>query len=412
MKSKFYRTKCTVKLKKSPYNKGEFYLLVEAYPVFSEHSKKPQRKFISLNRVISTPIWDKDKPTRGGNYQPKHNAEGIIQCRSASDKEACKFAYHFCKLKQAELDNRALYPELFAQKKEADRKADSDFIEYIGKLMKRRSVSVGESINIQWNTLKRKIEDYAGGKPIRFGDLTPQWLEGFRSYLITKTDANGKTLSPNSQKLYLTHFKTILINAYKDDILTTDLSRKIQPIKGEESHRTFLTIEELEQLGNTPYKHDEIRRAALFSALTGLRHSDIKKLTWGEIIGDHTDKPRIEFRQKKTKGLISNTISLQALALCGNRKEANSKVFPDLLKTQHINPHIKAWIEKAGITKHITFHCFRHTYATLQIEGGTDIYVVSKLLGHTNVVTTQKYAKVVDKVKQQAADTIKLTLKN
>jgi integrase len=411
MKSKYHRTKCTVKLKKSPYNKGEFYLLVESYPVFTEKSKVAQRLYTSLNRTITTPIWDKDRPTRGGQHLPRRNTEGIIQCRSDADKEACKFAHKYCQMQQSEYDNQALYPELYKQKKEADRKADTDFIEYLRNLIKRRSVDVGESINSQWNLMLKRIEDFAQGKPIRFGDLTPQWLEGFRNYLITKKSENGKTLSPNSQKLYLTHFKTVLINAYKDEILTTDLSKKLQPIRGEETQRTHLTIEELQTLANTSFKYDEIRRAALFSALTGLRHSDIKKLTWGEITGDKTKEPRIEFRQKKTKGVLYLPMSSQALALCGKRqKDDEEKVFPELLKTEHINPPIREWVAKAGIEKHITFHCFRHTYATLQIASGTDIYVVSKLLGHTNVVTTQKYAKVVDSKKQKAANAIKLNL--
>jgi integrase len=255
----------------------------------------------------------------------------------------------------------------------------------------------------------RRIEDFANGKPILFGDLTTQWLDAFRNHLITHTNQNGKTLSPNSQKLYLTHFKTVLINAYRDEILTTDLSKKIKPIKGVESQRTYLTKQELQTLANTPFKQDEIRRACLFSALTGLRHSDIKKLIWSEVKDDKND-PRIEFRQKKTNEMSYLPISKQALKLCGKRQAPDTKVFPNLLPTVHINVPIKAWIKKAEINKHITFHCFRHTYATLQLAGGTDIYTVSKTLGHTNVVTTQKYAKVIDETKQKATKAIKLKL--
>ena len=73
-----------------------------------------------------------------------------------------------------------------------------------------------------------------------------------------------------------------------------------------------------------------------------------------------------------------------------------------------INRPLKTWVAKAGINKNITFHCFRHTFATLQLSSGTDIYTVSKMLGHTNVKTTQVYAKVIDEKKNKAAEAIKL----
>jgi len=160
---------------------------------------------------------------------------------------------------------------------------------------------------------------------------------------------------------------------------------------------------------NTPCGNDETRRAALFSALTGLRFSDIEKLTWGEISGTD-ESPRIEFRQKKTKGVVYMPISPQALELCGRRENAKNVVFPNITAGEHVNETIAAWVKRAGITKKITFHCFRHTFATLQIAGGTDIYTVSKLLGHSSVTTTQIYAKVVDSKKTVAANAIKINL--
>ncbi|MCL2027994.1 MAG: site-specific integrase [Bacteroidales bacterium] len=411
MKQKFHRTKCNVKLQKSIHHKDEYYLFIEAYPVFVENTSVPQRKKISLNRTITTPIWDKDRPTRGRKHLPKRNVEGVIQCRSDADKEACKLAHKYCQMKQTDYDNQAMFPEQYRQKKEADRKADMNFIDYLRKLIKRRSATVGLSCTSQWEIMLQKIEDFADGQTVRFGDLTPQWLDDFRNYLITKKNENGKALSPNSQKLYLSKLKSALICAYKEEITPTDLSLKMQSIKGEKSKRVSLTQAELQALANTPCKSDETKRASLFSALTGLRHSDIKKLTWGEISINDNGKPRLEFRQKKTNDLVSNEISKQALNLCGKRQEPDSLIFPNLLRTEHINEQIRPWIKAAGITKHISFHCFRHTFATLQISGGTDIYVVSKLLGHTNVTTTQLYADVVDEKKGKAANTIKLKIK-
>ena len=101
-------------------------------------------------------------------------------------------------------------------------------------------------------------------------------------------------------------------------------------------------------------------------------------------------------------------ISMQALQLCGKQRQPEQLVFEDLPDPTGISKPLKRWIEASGISKQITFHCFRYTYATLKLSSGTDIYTVSKMLGHTNVKTTQIYAKVVDEKKEKAAQAIKL----
>lgn len=103
-------------------------------------------------------------------------------------------------------------------------------------------------------------------------------------------------------------------------------------------------------------------------------------------------------------------ISPQALELCGDPRQPTQLVFEDLPDPSWISRPLKNWLKTAGITKKITFHCFRHTFATLQLSNGTDIYTVSKMLGHTNVKTTQIYAKVVDEKKEKAAHAIKLNI--
>jgi integrase len=411
MKTKFHRTKCLVKLKKSPYNKGEYYLLIESYPVFEDNSKTPKRLYTSLNRIITTPIWDKDKPTRGGQHQPRRNAEGIIQCRSEIDKEACKLAHKYCQKQQKEYDDRAMYPELYAQQKEADRKAEIDFIQYARDLRKRRQISVGTAVDSNWKVVIDKIVDYSQGKQIRFSDLSVKWLNGFRDYLITHISTKGKPLKPNSQKLYLTIFSTILICAYKDEITATDLSLKVEPIEGEEVQITHFNIEELQKLASNLLRGDDNEKGALYSAATGFRHSDIyKKLKWKLIFDENSDNPKIETRQKKSKIVNYQPLSKFAVELLGKRGNPDDLVFPNLLPTTHINKPIREWVKHAGINKYATFHCFRHTHATLQITLGTDLYVVSKLLGHKSITSTQRYAKVVDSKKVEAVKKIKIKL--
>jgi integrase len=332
----------------------------------------------------------------------------VIQCRSDADKKACHFAHNYCQKLQEEYDKRALYPEQFKQKDEADRKAEMDFIKYVSELIERRRLIVSRNSTNQWILLTRLLEQFAG-KTIKFGDLTPQWCNQFRDFLITTPLSKGKILSSNSAKTYLTYFKNMLSSAYKDGILQTDLNIHIKNVRGEESQRVYLTEAELQKLADTPCGSENTRRASLFSALTGLRYSDIAKLTWAEVRADK-ETPRIEFRQKKTKGIVYMPISKQALELCGEKATPESLVFPQLTDGHNINKTVSAWAKKADIQKHVTFHCFRHTYATLLLKNGTDIYTVSKMLGHTDVKTTQIYAKVVDTKKDQAAQAINIKI--
>ena len=116
----------------------------------------------------------------------------------------------------------------------------------------------------------------------------------------------------------------------------------------------------------------------------------------------------IRFKQKKTKGQETLPISADAVSILGERLSHEEAVFQNLTYSEYNNQKIREWITRAGINKHITFHCARHTYATLQLTLGTDIYTVSKLLGHRDIKTTQVYAKIIDEKKVEAANRIKL----
>jgi len=155
----------------------------------------------------------------------------------------------------------------------------------------------------------------------------------------------------------------------------------------------------------------DMKQAAIFSALTGLRFSDVKKLTWGELQYSKAEGFYIQFIQKKTKGVEVLPIPEQAFTILNQRGEPNEKVFPLLKYSAHNNKLLQQWISKAGINKTITFHCFRHTNATLQLSLGTDLYTVSKMLGHREIKTTQGYAKIIDKTKREAADKMRFNIK-
>lgn len=285
----------------------------------------------------------------------------------------------------------------------SEKKKKSDFIEYFKSLTEKRQGS--NSAN--WQSALNYLEEFTGGK-LLFSDLNEYICNQFKEYLqTTSTRRSTKAkLSPNAVVSYFSKFRVALKQAYKDGYLDIDVNSKLTNPKSEETQREYLTLEELNLLANTECVLPNLKEAAIFSALTGLRFSDIAKLTWGEVHHSSNRGYYLQFRQQKTKGVETLPISEQAFSFLGERKEPENKVFDGLKYSAYLNLQLEKWCMKAGIRKHITFHSFRHTYATLQLTLGTDITTVQKLLGHKNLKTTQVYAKVIDQKKQEAANKI------
>src|SRR5690554_3807586 len=164
-----------------------------------------------------------------------------------------------------------------------------------------------------------------------FSQIDNKMVEDFKLFLLSAPRGGNRsgTISHNTAATYFSIFKAALKQAFIDGYLTVDLSAKIKGILEQESRREYLTIDELNILAATPCEQDVLKRAALFSALTGLRHSDIQKLRWKEIsIEDGSVK--LHFTQKKTKGVEYIPISQQAFQLCGEPRLPEQFVFEDL----------------------------------------------------------------------------------
>lgn len=415
MKKKLSNTKCTVKLRKSEY-RDEWYLIIDIYPVYKTPNGKPIRIKEGVNRSVTTPIWDKSHiakthPDGSVTYKPRRDANGVIMCRSAVDNESCLYADKVRELRQREYDNQELYTEAESALAAQSERSQANFIDYFEQEAKRRHTANSESIKVNWNRVYELIKIFAESDNVPFSNIDLRFIENFKQFMLTAPQGGKKsgTVSRNTAATYFSIFKAALKQAFVDGYLIVDLSAKVKGIPEQESRREYLTIEELNQLALTKCDNPIIKRAALFSALTGMRHVDIQKLKWKEVVkdGDHW---RVNFTQQKTKGVEYTPISEQAYQLCGERLDADRLVFEGLPSPSWISKPLERWIKAAGITKHITFHCFRHTFATLQLANGTDIYTVSKMLGHTNVRTTQIYTKVVDEKKESAADAIQLDI--
>lgn len=414
MKKALAHTKCTVKLRKSEYRE-EWYLMIESYPVYKNGSNKPSRIVESLNRIVTTPIWDKGRTARtssdgSSTYKPKRDANGVILCKSKADQDSCIYADNVRSIRQHEYDSSALYTNDEAALAEHNEKLLCNFLPYVKEVIAKRHKNSSLSIITNWNRVYELLKQYSGSDSILFSQIDIAFMEDFKLYLQDAPCGGTKKgkMSQNTASTYFSIFKAALKQAFVDGYLMVDISSKVKNIPSKEVRREYLTLEELERLANTEC-NDIIKRAALFSALTSLRHIDIQQLLWKDLIKEN-GRYRMNFTQEKTDGVEYQPISEQAYLLCGTPRDPDQLVFEGLPDPSWINAPVKRWVEQAGIKKKISFHCFRHSFATNQLAEGTDLFTISKMMGHTNVKTTQIYTKVVDEKKEKAADALKLNL--
>lgn len=240
-----------------------------------------------------------------------------------------------------------------------------------------------------------------------FAEVNVTTCENFRTYLLTakKLSQPTKNLSRNSAAGYYSTFRGVLKLAYKKRLLKENINEFLEKIEDEETDIVYLTDAELKLLANSDCKFPILKKAALCSCMTGLRISDILDLKWQHVVKLPDEGYCICKMLMKTKANSVIPISEETYELIGPRK--TGYVFEGLTRSMTVQP-LKDWIASIGITKKIHFHCFRHTFATLSLAHGTDIYTVSKMLGHKNVSTTQIYTKVVNALKREAAYKISL----
>ncbi|MCH7411875.1 site-specific integrase [Belliella sp. R4-6] len=225
----------------------------------------------------------------------------------------------------------------------------------------------------------------------------------FEQVAYTKSDL---PLSLNSKYSYFNKFKACLRSAFEEGYLNINYAGRVKSFEQAESQREYLTFSELQSLTITPCKYKVLKRAFLFSCLTGLRWSDVNSLTWSKVRDEDNNIFRVNFRQKKTAAMEYLYISKQARDLLGERQLPQERVFLGLKYGAVFNNEIVRWCNRAGISKHITFHSARHTNAVLLLENGADLFTVQKRLGHKEIRTTAIYAKIVDEKMKESANII------
>ncbi len=227
---------------------------------------------------------------------------------------------------------------------------DEDFIEFY------KSQSIDSAFKSSLNAFTKFSKNKMVNERLPFKLITEKLIEEYKTYLL-------KEYKNSTGWMYLVKLKTILYKAVRQKIILTNPGKHIS-IKLNEIEKIYLTLDELKILDNTECHNNEIKKAFLFSCWTGLRMSDVIKLTWKEIQDN-----KINFRQKKTKRLEYLTIGETAIKYLYqnvNRDEINldDKVFK-LGEGKAINRNLRKWVETTSITKYVTFHTARHTFAVL-----------------------------------------------
>lgn len=266
----------------------------------------------------------------------------------------------------------------------------ANFIEYFKELGLKKEPHTKTA----WtNTLKHLINFQ--GKKISFENITVKWLESFSNYLKNEGLANNTIFT------YFNKISATLNQAVKEKIIVENPCKYIDRPKKEETEIIFLTKDEIQKIIDTDFFDNEAKNAFLFSCYTGLRASDIQSLKW-----THIKDNRIQIKQTKTKNVVHIPLNKNAICILDKQKHNKEFVFTLSEHISSINRTVKKLFKKAEIKKGIHFHCARHTFATLLVTSGVNIFTISKLMGHKDIKSTLVYAKVIDEEREKAINSM------
>lgn len=301
-------------------------------------------------------------------------------------------------------------------KKDANqiRRARTVFIDFLidpkGKLLPEKitgSMTKEEKETIRKSNAKKEAERErkAHGLVVRPQHLTKDLMKAFTEYLINRFTGEG------AHTVY-GRFKKMILAALDKDIIAKNPCRGVSIKKDYgQLKKEILSQEEIVLLANTHYEKEnpDIHRAFIFCLYCGLRWCDVKDLTYANV--DYSNK-LLKFEQSKTKAHSAASgvvipLNDGLLHLIGQPKDGNRNqiIFPLPSHTMCLKA-LRHWVARAGIQKHITWHCARHSCGTNLLSNGANIKTVASILGHSGLAHTEKYTRAVDSLKQAAIDSL------
>ncbi|UVV56386.1 site-specific integrase [Bacteroides fragilis] len=365
----------TVTLRTRPLKNGMLSYYLDYYPGYRDHETMKTIRHEGLNIYIYA--------------NPKNERERNFNATMSEKAEAIR-----CRRFESIVNDRY---DFFDR-----HKLKADFLEYYRRQLRKHDQ--------KWEFVYHHFYNFVHGK-CTFEEIDIDLCNKFREYLLNaKQLRRDGRISKNSASGYWSTFGGLLKILYRNRLITTNINDFLDKIETEDTPKDYLSVEELYKLAEAPCKKPILKTAALFSCLTSLRISDILSLQWHEIVDFAAGGKCVHTITQKTKTEDIIPISDEALQLIGYSPEKTGLVFKGLKRSWTQQP-MKEWIREAGITKNITFHSYRRTYATLQGAAGTDIRTIQSNMAHKSITTTQRYMKVVDSNKREASNRISLIRK-
>jgi integrase len=280
---------------------------------------------------------------------------------------------------------------------------EADFLTYAESFIHRKEK---EKIDTTHYATAVKYLKRWKGKHVKFRHIDEIFLRKFKEYLLSAPSLKSEkaTLAQNSAASYYDKFALIVQGAFLDKYLPEDYSLRVKRISNVETFRQILDDDELQLLLDNPVEDELVFRSSIFALLTGFRFGALKILQWKHLhFSRRLDAWFVHIVDPKPDRSFKHFISQQAVEVLGSTGNVDAYIFEglDYHKTR---TGLKKWFGEVGLQDKAKFHSWRHKYATDLIEKGEDLYVVSKMLNHKDVKTTQIYAKVPDTNRAKAAN--------
>jgi len=358
-------------------------------------------------------IIDRKKSEFATNYYITENGWDIPRGRAkknmAINDELAVFEAEINRIRRKLLDDsKPVSAKVVTQILKGDRKEKRYLLEYMEEHMKSMKLKGQHAENTcnhyqsSYNIYEQFISYHLKNQDYPINQINYEFLEQFETYMLSVyTDKRGEKVKRNTVNKHHSRLRTMLHKAVREEIISKNPYEKF-PLSYEPTSRTFLTKEEVHRIKELDFANnptlDRVRDFFLFSSYTSLRFSDAINLRLINIVSTADGKKMIAKNMEKTKEDVYIPVLKEVQNLIDKYNDDTARVTEGFILPRYTNQKINSYLKMigtmAGISKELTHHVARHTFATIALNSGMPLEVVQKLLGHTQIRTTQIYAKL------------------